>query len=59
MIWTILAPGGNFNNRIAYYDLRAGVKHTLRIASGTNKNTKILSFDGICITDNPEAFEPR
>ncbi|MBO4476393.1 MAG: glycoside hydrolase family 88 protein [Bacteroidales bacterium] len=59
MIWTILAPGGNFNLRIAYYDLDASKKHTLRLQPGPNKNTKILMLDGIVVTDNPEAFEPR
>ena len=59
MVWTILAPGGNFNLRIAYYDLQAGVKNTLKLKPAPNKHTRILHMDGIVITDNPEAFEPR
>ena len=59
MIWTILSPGGDYNLRIAFYDLEAGVKHKLRLKPGPNKNNKILMLDGIVITDNPEAFEPR
>lgn len=59
MIWTILSPGGDYNLRIAFYDLNAGVKHRLRLKAGPNKNDKILMLDGIVITDNPEAFEPR
>ena len=59
MVWTILSPGGNYNLRIAYYDLEAGVTHKLKIKPAINKHTRILHFDGIVITDNPEAFEPR
>ena len=59
MVWTILAPGGNFNLRIAYYDLEAGVKHKLKLMPAPNRHTRILHMDGIVITDNPEAFEPR
>ena len=59
MYWTILAPDGNFNNRIVFYDLQAGVKHTLRLKPAPNQHTRILKMDGIVITDNPEAFEPR
>lgn len=58
MVWTILAPGGNFNNRIAYYDFMAGEKHTIRLRKAPNIK-KITLLDGIVITDNPEAFEPR
>jgi rhamnogalacturonyl hydrolase YesR/lysophospholipase L1-like esterase len=55
--WTILAPGGDFNNRIAYYDFEAGKVHTLRLSPGPDPD-KRLKPDGIVITDNPEAFEP-
>ena len=56
--WTMLAPGGDFNNRTAYYDLQAGEAHTLRLQPGPNPDKRLLP-DGIVITDNPEAFEPR
>ena len=56
--WTILSPGGNFNNRIAYYDLQAGKVHTLQLKPGPKPQKNLLP-DGIVITDNPEAFEPR
>jgi rhamnogalacturonyl hydrolase YesR len=59
MTWTILAPGGDFNNRIAYYDFQAGKPIRLKIKSGERNNNKILSIDGIVVTDNPESFEPR
>ena len=59
MVWTILAPGGNYNLRIAYFDLQAGVKNTLKLMPAPDKHTRILHMDGIVITDNPEAFEPR
>ena len=58
-VWTILAPGGDFNLRIAFYDLQAGTRHKLKLQAGPNKNNKVLLLDGIVITDNPEAFEPR
>ena len=56
--WTLLSPGGDFNNRITYYDLQAGEVHTLRLQPGPNPEKRLLP-DGIVITDNPEAFEPR
>jgi len=52
--WTILAPGGDFNCKIKYYDLKPG-RHTLRL-KGT-RNT--LRFDQLVMTDSPGAFEPR
>lgn len=55
--WTILAPGGDFNNRIAYYDFQAGEVHKLQLRPGPDPE-KTLVPDGIVITDNPEAFEP-
>lgn len=59
MVWTILAPGGDYNLRIAYFDLEAGKTHKLKLKPAPNKHTRILHMDGIVITDNPEAFEPR
>ena len=59
MTWTILNPGGNFNNRIVYYDLEAGKTHKLVLSPGTKSHKRQILFDGIVITDNPEAFEPR
>lgn len=56
--WTILAPGGDFNNRIAFYDFQAGEVHKLHLMSGPNPE-KALIPDGIVVTDNPEAFEPN
>ena len=56
--WTLLAPGGDFNNRTAFYDLQAGQIHHLQLKPGPNPD-KNLRPDGIVITDNPEAFEPR
>ena len=58
-VWTILAPGGDFNLRIAFYDLEAGVKHKLRLQPGPQKNNKVMLLDGIVVTDHPEAFDPR
>ena len=58
-MWTILSPGGDYNLRIAFYDLQAGVRHKLSLQAGPNKNNKVLLLDGIVITDDPEAFEPR
>lgn len=55
--WTILSPGGDWNNRITYYDFDAGEVHTLRLSPGPNPE-KRLKPDGIVVTDNPEAFEP-
>ena len=59
MYWTILAPGGDFNNRIVWYDFRAGEEQTLRIRSGNNESSKLLYMDGLVVTDNPESFEPK
>jgi len=56
--WTVLAPGGDFNNRIAYYDLRAGEVHKLQLHPGPDQDKNLLP-DGIVVTDNPEVFEPR
>ena len=55
--WTILSPGGDWNNRITYYDFDAGEVHTLRLSPSPHAD-KRLHPDGIVITDNPEAFEP-
>ena len=55
--WTILAPGGDFNNRISFYDFKAGEIHTLRLRPGPDADKRLVP-DGIVITDNPEAFEP-
>ena len=57
--WTLLSPGGDFNNRIAYYDLEAGQPVRLRLKKASGKEDIPLSFDGIVITDNPEPFEPH
>ena len=56
--WTLLAPGGDYNNRIVFYDLQAGQVHHLQLKPGPNHDKNLLP-DGIVITDNPETFEPR
>ncbi len=52
--WTILAPGGDFNCKIKYYDLKPG-EHVLRIRG----EIRSLLFDRLVVTDTPGAFEPR
>lgn len=58
MLWTILAPGGVFNNRIAFYDFKEGETQTLRIRPSSEAPDRVLFIDGFVVTDNPEAFEP-
>ena len=58
MFWTILAPGGDFNNRIVFYDFKEGETHTLRIRPSSKSPDRVLFIDGFVVTDNPEAFEP-
>ena len=55
--WTLLAPGGDFNNRIAYYDFQAGEVHKLQLCPGPQADKNLVP-DGIVVTDDPEAFEP-
>lgn len=52
--WTMLVPGGRFGAMTRHFDLKAG-HHTVRLW----KCRGDFEFDGIVLTDNPLAFEPR
>ena len=58
MTWTILAPGQKQGNRISFYDFEPGTKHRIMIRK-SDRTRKDFCIEGIVITDNPQAFEPR
>lgn len=58
MTWTILAPGQKQGNRISFYELNPGEKHRIYLKKG-NRTQDGFEIEGIAVTDNPEAFEPR
>lgn len=52
--WTMVAPGKGFGDYMKVYNLTAG-RHTLRVKVAYSS----FPYDGIVLTDDPEAFEPR
>ena len=52
--WTMVAPGKAFGDYMRVYNLTAG-RHTLRVKVAYSS----FPYDGIVLTDDPEAFEPR
>ena len=58
MTWTILAPGQKQGNRISFYELNPSEKHRIYLKKG-NRTQDGFEIEGIAVTDNPEAFEPR
>ena len=52
--WTMLSPGGNFGNTIRYFDFEPG-RHSVRFRCLEGE----MSYDGVVLTDDPGAFEPR
>ncbi len=55
MRWSMLTPGCTFGNQLLPYDLEPG---TYSIKFYKRMGDDIL-FDGIAVTDDPKAFEPR
>ena len=54
-VWVPVAPGNRFGNALRFWDFKAGERHVLRIAA----DKASIDFDGVVMTDNPGAFEPR
>ena len=54
MRWTIITPGAGMGFKAEYFDLPKGVC-TLQIQGKGHQ----LHFDGLVLTTDPEAFEPR
>ena len=53
-VWTMLTPGRKQGNMLRHYDLAKG-RHTVRLSGCGGA----FRCDGVAVTDNPLAFEPR
>ena len=53
-VWTMLTPGRKQGNMLRHYDLAKG-RHVIRLKGRGSE----FRCDGVAVTDNPLAFEPR
>ena len=53
-VWTMLTPGRKQGNMLRHYDLTKG-RHVIRLSGRGGE----FRCDGVAVTDNPLAFEPR